>query len=309
MVASKQTQVITIMGPTASGKTGLAIELAKQLNGEVISVDSALIYKHMDIGTAKPDMQERSGIAHHLIDIIEPEQAYSVAEFRNDCLRLVEEIVARGKTPILAGGTMMYFNALVKGLSQLPQSQPIVREEIQAEITQHGLQSMHAQLAKIDPQSGQRIHSNDSQRITRALEVFRISGKTMTELQAETELVSGIKFKQFSIMPLKREELHKRIEARFDIMLNNGFQTEVEALKARASLNLDMPSMRCVGYRQMWQYLDGELSSDEMRERGIIATRQLAKRQITWLRAWEDLIELQTDAVDNIDIIIKNLGS
>jgi tRNA dimethylallyltransferase len=300
---------ISIMGPTASGKTGLSIELAKALDGEVISVDSALIYKHMDIGTAKPDEQEQAGIQHHLLDIIEPEQSYSVAEFRTDCVSLIKDIASRGKTAILAGGTMMYFNALIKGLSKLPESDPQVRRQVQDDIAQYGLETMHAKLCEIDPVSGARIHTNDSQRITRALEVYRISGQTMTSFQAENENISGIKFKQFSIMPTQREILHKRIETRFDLMLAQGFEQEVETLRQRGSLNLDMPSMRCVGYRQMWQYLDGELSSNEMRERGIIATRQLAKRQITWLRGWDDVTQLETNAVDNIDIIIKNLGS
>ncbi|GBL04625.1 tRNA (adenosine(37)-N6)-dimethylallyltransferase MiaA [Glaciecola sp. KUL10] len=307
--STEDISVVSIMGPTASGKTGLAIELANILDAEVISVDSALIYKHMNIGTAKPDKEEQEGVIHHLLDIIEPEQAYSVAEFRNDCVSLIHDISARGKLPILAGGTMMYFNALVRGLSKLPESDPDVRGKIQSEIKELGLEKLHAQLSEIDPFSGLRIHANDTQRITRALEVYRISGKTMTALQAENDTVSGIKFKQFSIMPTNREVLHKRIESRFDIMLNNGFEHEVEALRARGTLNLDMPSMRCVGYRQMWQYLDGQFDANEMRERGIIATRQLAKRQITWLRGWDEVTQLETNAVDNIDIIIKNLGS
>lgn len=307
--STEDISVVSIMGPTASGKTGLAIELANILDAEVISVDSALIYKHMNIGTAKPDKEEQAGVIHHLLDIIEPEQAYSVAEFRNDCVSLIHDISARGKLPILAGGTMMYFNALVRGLSKLPESDPDVRGKIQSEIEELGLEKLHAQLSEIDPFSGLRIHANDTQRITRALEVYRISGKTMTALQAENDTVSGIKFKQFSIMPTNREVLHKRIESRFDIMLNNGFEHEVEALRARGTLNLDMPSMRCVGYRQMWQYLDGQFDANEMRERGIIATRQLAKRQITWLRGWDEVTQLETNAVDNIDIIIKNLGS
>lgn len=307
--STEDISVVSIMGPTASGKTGLAIELANILDAEVISVDSALIYKHMNIGTAKPDKEEQAGVIHHLLDIIEPEQAYSVAEFRNDCVSLIHDISARGKLPILAGGTMMYFNALVRGLSKLPESDPDVRGKIQSEIEELGLEKLHAQLSEIDPFSGLRIHANDTQRITRALEVYRISGKTMTALQAENDTVSGIKFKQFSIMPTNREVLHKRIESRFDIMLNNGFEHEVEVLRARGTLNLDMPSMRCVGYRQMWQYLDGQFDANEMRERGIIATRQLAKRQITWLRGWDEVTQLETNAVDNIDIIIKNLGS
>lgn len=299
--------VTTIMGPTASGKTGLAIELAKRINGEVISVDSALVYTDMDIGTAKPDANEQAGIRHHLIDVIAPEQSYSVAEFRRDCVASINSIVERGKQPILAGGTMMYFNALINGLSSLPESQPEVRQQIQQEINEQGLEKLHHYLANIDPPSAIRIHSNDSQRITRAIEVFRISGKTMSEWQQQVCDPLPYDFRQFSIMPQDRADLHKRIEQRFDLMLSNGFENEVAKLMQRTTLTLDMPSMRSVGYRQMWQYLSGELKYQEMRERGIIATRQLAKRQLTWLRGWETLVELDTYNTNNIDIIIENL--
>ena len=213
---SDQPQVITIMGPTASGKTALAIDLAKQMNGEIVSVDSALIYRGMDIGTAKPDANERAGIKHWLIDIIEPHQTYSVAEFRRDALSCIEDILARGKVPILAGGTMMYFNGLIKGLSTLPNANETVRAEIQAFIDTHGLSAAHHKLSELDPESGQRIHENDPQRIMRALEVYEISGKTITELQGIKPKALPYRFIEFSLMPQDRKVLHERIEQRFD---------------------------------------------------------------------------------------------
>lgn len=308
-IANKLPNVVTIMGPTASGKTGLAIELAKHVNGEVISVDSALVYKSMDIGTAKPNLQEQDGIKHHLLDIIEPEEAYSVSKFRKDAIACMHDIVSRHKVPILAGGTMMYFNALINGLSALPESDPSMRKSVQQDIEQNGLVAMHQYLCSIDPVSGKRIHENDTQRITRAIEVFRLSGKTMTDWQQLKSPSPPFSFLQFSIMPDERADLHNRIALRFDQMLAQGFEQEVVKLRARGTLHLDMPAMRSVGYRQMWQHLDGQLNTHEMRERGIIATRQLAKRQVTWLRAWHELISLSTHATNNIDIIMEKLSS
>jgi tRNA dimethylallyltransferase len=298
-------QVITIMGPTASGKTALAIDLAKSINGEVISVDSALIYRHMDIGTAKPSVEEQDGIKHHLIDIVEPEQSYSVAEFCSDTIDCIDDILQRGKVPILAGGTMMYFNGLIKGLSSLPNADEKVRAQIQLFIDQHGLQAAHEKLKEIDPESGMRIHQNDPQRIMRALEVYTLTGKTMTALQAVKPEPLPYEFVQFSLMPEDRALLHQRVEQRFDLMLQNNFEQEVKELRKNTKLHVDLPAIRSVGYRQMWQYLDGEFDYPEMREKGIIATRQLAKRQITWLRGWEGAIPLETGNIKNIELILQ----
>lgn len=309
---ANQPQVITLMGPTASGKTALAIELAKQINGEVISVDSALIYRGMDIGTAKPDLTEQDGIKHWLIDIIEPNQTYSVAEFRRDAIACIEDIVARGKVPILAGGTMMYFNGLIKGLSSLPNADENVRTQIQAFIDTHGLSAAHRKLSELDPESGQRIHENDPQRIMRALEVYELSGKTITELQAIKPKALPYMFIEFSLMPQDRNVLHERIAQRFDLMLANNFEQEVAKLRNDTTLHIDLPAIRSVGYRQMWLYLAGEYGTgkvawETMREKGIIATRQLAKRQITWLRSWSDAIELETGNVDNINAVMRRI--
>ena len=292
--------VIAIMGPTASGKTGLALEIAKHVDSEVISVDSALVYRDMDIGTAKPSKTEQGGVVHHLIDIIDPSETYSVSQFVNDTNRLVEEIRARGKQPILAGGTMMYFNALINGISPLPKSDEALREEITRQGKDLGWSKLHDELCRVDPVSGERIHPNDPQRITRALEVYRSSGKTLTDWQQHKGKACSFDVVQFAIAPKDRAVLHERIAQRFDLMLQQGFEQEVLKLYERSDLHEDLPSIRSVGYRQMWQYLDGQLSFDEMRERGIIATRQLAKRQLTWLRGWENVTWLDTFANDNL---------
>lgn len=298
-------QVITIMGPTASGKTALAIELAKAIDGEIISVDSALIYRGMDIGTAKPSAEEQAGIKHWLIDIVEPEKAYSVAEFCRDAVECIEDIQRRGKVPILTGGTMMYFNGLIKGLSSLPVADEKTRAQIQLFIEEHGLQAAHEQLSDVDPESGLRIHENDPQRIMRALEVYALTGKTMTALQAIKPEPLPYEFMQFSLMPNDRALLHERIALRFDLMLQNNFEEEVKKLRQNTALHIDLPAIRSVGYRQMWQYLDGECQFSEMREKGIIATRQLAKRQITWLRGWEGAISLETGNPENVELILR----
>jgi tRNA dimethylallyltransferase len=300
-------QVITIMGPTASGKTALAIELAKSINGEVVSVDSALIYRGLDIGTAKPKVEERGDIKHWLIDIVDPENAYSVAEFCKDTIVCIEDILRRGKTPILAGGTMMYFNSLIRGLSSLPNADAKTRSQIQLFVEQHGLQAAHQKLSDIDPGSGARIHQNDPQRIMRALEVYALTGKTMTDLQGIRPDPLPYEFTQFSLMPNDRALLHERIAYRFDLMLQNNFEQEVRKLRKHKSLHINLPAIRSVGYRQMWQYLDGECNFDEMREMGIIATRQLAKRQITWLRGWEGAISLETGNTENIKLILQHI--
>lgn len=278
---------IFLMGPTASGKTDLAIALRKSLPVEVISVDSALIYKGMDIGTAKPTASELALAPHRLIDILDPAESYSVMNFRDDALREMAEITAQGKIPLLVGGTMLYYKALLDGLSPLPSADPAVRAEIERRAEQQGWNALHAELLAIDPVAGARINPNDSQRINRALEVFYISGKTMTELTAEQGEAIPYSITQFAIAPQDRAVLHQRIEQRFHKMIDLGFEQEVRRLFERGDLNADLPSIRCVGYRQMWEYLSGEISLDEAIFKGICATRQLAKRQITWLRGWE----------------------
>ncbi len=292
--------VIAIMGPTASGKTGLALDIAAKVDSEVISVDSALVYKGMDIGTAKPTQEEQAGVVHHLIDIIDPAQSYSVSQFVNDTNALIGDILARGKVPILAGGTMMYFNALINGISPLPKSDEKIRDEITQQAQRLGWSKLHDELRGVDPISGERIHPNDPQRITRALEVYRSTGKTLTHWQQQEGEKCPYNIAQFAIAPADRAVLHERIATRFDLMLEQGFENEVVKLYERSDLHEDLPSIRSVGYRQMWQYLDGQLSYAEMRERGIIATRQLAKRQLTWLRGWEQVTWLDTFANDNL---------
>ncbi|WP_296026234.1 tRNA (adenosine(37)-N6)-dimethylallyltransferase MiaA [uncultured Aggregatibacter sp.] len=282
---------IFLMGPTASGKTDLAIQLRQQLPVEVISVDSALIYRGMDIGTAKPSKAELALAPHRLIDICDPAESYSAANFRTDALREMQEISAQGKIPLLVGGTMLYYKALLEGLSPLPSADEKVRSEIEAKAALIGWGELHQELSKIDPISAQRINPNDSQRINRALEVFYLTGKTLTELTAQKGEALPYDILQFAIAPEQREVLHLRIEQRFHKMIELGFQQEVEKLYHRPDLNENLPSIRCVGYRQMWEYLRGDYDHDEMIFRGICATRQLAKRQITWLRGWTSPIQ------------------
>ena len=282
---------IFLMGPTASGKTDLAIQLRQQLPVEVISVDSALIYRGMDIGTAKPSKAELALAPHRLIDICDPAESYSAANFRTDALREMQEISAQGKIPLLVGGTMLYYKALLEGLSPLPSADEKVRSEIEAKAALIGWAGLHQELSKIDPISAQRINPNDSQRINRALEVFYLTGKTLTQLTAQKGEALPYDILQFAIAPEQREVLHLRIEQRFHKMIELGFQQEVEKLYRRPDLNENLPSIRCVGYRQMWEYLRGDYDHDEMVFRGICATRQLAKRQITWLRGWASSIQ------------------
>jgi tRNA dimethylallyltransferase len=288
-------QAIFLMGPTASGKTALAINLRKTLPVELISVDSALIYQGMDIGTAKPTAEELAQAPHRLLDILDPAQAYSAADFRRDALAEMAEITAAGRIPLLVGGTMLYFKALLEGLSPLPSASPEVRERIEKQAVEQGWDALHRELALVDPVAAARIHPNDPQRLSRALEVFLISGKTLTELTQTSGEALPYQVHQFAIAPASRELLHQRIEQRFHQMLASGFEAEVRALFARGDLHTDMPSIRCVGYRQMWSYLAGEIPHDEMVYRGICATRQLAKRQMTWLRGWEGVHWLDSD--------------
>lgn len=281
---------IFLMGPTAAGKTDLAVELVQKHNCEIISVDSALIYRGLDIGSAKPDAQTLAVAPHHLIDIRDPSEAYSVAEFCADALALMAEITARGNIPLLAGGTMMYYKALKDGLADLPQSDADIRAQLEADVLTDGVPALHARLAAVDAESAQRLHETDSQRVLRAMEVYLISGETLTSHWARQEAYElPYNVTSIGLWPPDRAVLHERIERRFKIMLEQEFEKEVEALRARGDLDLNMPSMRCVGYRQMWQYLDGEFDHDTMIHKGVVATRQLAKRQLTWLRSWPDL--------------------
>ena len=278
--------VICLYGPTAAGKTGLAIELVERGQCEIISVDSALIYRGMDIGTAKPTAAELARAPHRLIDIVDPSQSYSAAEFAKDAKQAIKEIQQAGKTPLLVGGTMLYFKALLEGFSDLPETDPELREQLQQRLQNEGSVALHAELKSIDPVSAARIHPNDPQRITRALQVYLQTGKTLTELTQTRVGALSQPIWQIAVAPTDRAILHERIALRFTQMLEAGLLEEVAALRARGDLHLDLPSMRCVGYRQVWQYLDGSISYAEMVEQGIAATRQLAKRQLTWLRKW-----------------------
>jgi len=281
---------VAIMGPTASGKTAAALAIARERPAEIISVDSALVYRGMDIGTAKPSAQELASVPHHLIDIIDPTEAYSVAQFRDDTLRLVAEISARGKLALLVGGTMMYFKGLTDGLDELPTADPALRAELEAEAARIGWPAMHDKLRALDPETAARLAPNDAQRINRALEIIELSGKPMSELlakRAKTEL--PFELLSFALEPSERSVLHARIATRFDQMLGqsdeSGIVAEVAGLRKRGDLHPGLPSMRCVGYRQAWDYLEGKIDRASLRETGIIATRQLAKRQLTWLRS------------------------
>jgi tRNA dimethylallyltransferase len=277
------------MGPTASGKTPLALALARVLPVEIVSVDSAQVYRGMDVGTAKPSSAERAAVPHHLIDIIDPTETYSAARFRSDALRLMSEISSRGKVPLLVGGTMLYFKALREGLSELPDADEGVRAEIDAEAAARGWPAMHAELASVDPQTAARLKCTDAQRIQRALEIHRLSGEPMSKLLGRKK-DSALPFRlvEIALVPSVRGELHGRIEARFDAMLDRGLVEELQGLRTRHALRPNLPSMRCVGYRQAWQHLEGEIDRNGLRERGIFATRQLAKRQLTWLRTAGD---------------------
>ncbi len=281
------------MGPTASGKTGVAVELAQTLPVEIISVDSALVYRDMNIGTAKPDAPTLAKAPHHLIDILDPTEAYSAAAFRHDALRLMYDIVARKKIPLLVGGTMLYFKALREGLSNLPQSDPAVRAALNAEIAQHGIRHLHQQLAQVDAKTATRLHPTDTQRIQRAMEIYRITGSPMSGLigpQQNTALPCRII--PIALIPGDRAQLHARIATRFKTMLELGLVDELHMLRKKYSLHARMPAMRCVGYRQAWQFMEGEINDVQLLETGTAATRQLAKRQLTWLRAMQDNIEL-----------------
>jgi len=299
MEMSALSPAIFLMGPTASGKTGVAVELVQRLPVELISVDSALVFRDMDIGTAKPDAATLARAPHHLIDIINPTEAYSAAAFRHDALRLMAGITARGKIPLLVGGTMLYFKALREGLSPLPQADAALRAELDAEIAQHGIEHLHAKLAEVDAETAARLHSTDTQRIQRAMEIYRLSGQPMSVLikhQEQDKLPYRIL--SIALTPSDRAVLHQRIATRFADMLKQGLVDELRGLREKYALHRDMTSMRCVGYRQAWEYMGGEITKAELLEKGIAATRQLAKRQLTWLRSTPDIIELDCLARD-----------
>ncbi len=295
--------VICLAGPTAAGKSASTLALAERWPLEIVNVDSATIYRGMDIGTAKPSPAEQAQVPQHLLDIRDPAQSYSAAEFRADALRLIAEIRARGRIPLLAGGTMMYYKALRDGLDDLPQADPALRAELEARAARDGWPALHAELARLDPVTAARLAPNDSQRIQRALEICQLSGQPMSALLGRQRAAAGDddnRYLTISLEPSERAALHARIEQRFDAMLANGLLEEVRGLHARADLHPGLPSVRCVGYRQMWAHLDGEISLEEAREQGIAATRQLAKRQITWLRAQPERVIVDCLAADAV---------
>jgi tRNA dimethylallyltransferase len=291
-------KIICIMGPTASGKTALAMQLVQQdPRFEIVSVDSAMVYRGLDIGAAKPTREELEAAPHHLIDLREIDQPYSAADFVVDANRVIKEILARGNRPLLVGGTMLYFKALQQGMAELPAADEALRKQIADESEQLGWEAMHSKLAEVDPQSAAKIHPNDPQRLSRALEVYRLTGKPLSE-HFGNEQASEFEFHNIGLLPEDRSWLHQRIALRFEQMLQQGFVEEVKSLMALSGFDADLPAFRSVGYRQVIQFLQGELSEAEMLERGIIATRQLAKRQITWLRAWPQLDVIPCDRSD-----------
>jgi len=300
---------IFLMGPTASGKTALSVQLAQALNGEIISVDSALVFKEMSIGTAKPTREERQGIPHHLIDIIDPSEAFSTGQFRTKAVSLMEDITQRGKTPILVGGTMLYFNTLFKGLAVLPEANPALRAQLDLELEQWGKESLHLRLALVDPIAAARIHPNDPQRVQRALEVYELSGKPLSDFFDGSQ-ARDLPYHQIKLIvaPHDRKVLHDIIAKRFHTMLEQGFIAEVEQLYQRGDLSEKMPSIRAVGYRQAWSYLQGEDDLAGMTEKAIIATRQLAKRQFTWLRKETDALTFETGQRNLIDQVLNSIA-
>jgi tRNA dimethylallyltransferase len=286
---SKPPVAFALLGPTASGKSALALALAAEFAAEIVSVDSAQVYRGMDIGTAKPSAAERARVPHHLIDIAEPTERYSAGRFRADALAAVQAILARGRIPLLVGGTMLYYRALASGLDELPAADPAIRAGIEAEARRRGWPALHAELARADPQAAARIAPRDAQRIQRALEVLRASGRPISRLRTGAAPPLPFALRGFALIPADRAELHRRIAARFDAMLGAGLVEELRELRRRYDLDPSLPSMRAVGYRQAWRYLEGEITAAELREQAIAATRQLARRQLTWLRAMKDL--------------------
>lgn len=300
------TTAVCLMGPTASGKTDIAVRLCKRFPFEIISVDSALVYRGMDIGTAKPDAATLARVPHRLVNIREPEEAYSAGDFVREARIAIAEITASGKLPLLVGGTMMYFRALTRGMADLPAASAALRAEIEQEAAENGWPSLHQALATVDPDAASRIEPNDSQRIQRALEVYRLSGKPISEWQADGANDAGrdgIRFLKIGLDPADRRRLHGRIQERLNLMLNNGFVEEVKVLSTRPALTPDAPSMRSVGYRQFWEHVTGDLSYEEASYRALVATRQLAKRQLTWLRSESDLFRVDPLEADPLNAI------
>ena len=313
MMSMNKPMAVAIMGPTASGKTAAALAIARTRPVEIISVDSALVYRGMDIGTAKPTAEELAAVPHHLIDIIDPLDAYSVMQFREDAIRLVGEISARGALPLLVGGTMMYFKGLTDSLDELPTADQALRAQLDAEAARIGWPGMHARLRTLDPVTAERLKPNDAQRINRALEIIALTGKPMSELLGKREKPElPFELISFALEPSDRAVLHQRIAQRFDAMLgerdDEGLVAEVARLRARGDLTPALPSIRCVGYRQTWDYLDGKIDRAELRELGIIATRQLAKRQITWLRAMPERIVIDCLGTDPTGELMERLA-
>ena len=303
---------VAIMGPTASGKTAAALAIARERPVEIISVDSALVYRGMDVGTAKPTRAEQAAAPHHLIDILDPSASYSAMQFRRDALRLIEDITARGSLPLLVGGTMLYFKALQDGLDELPQADPEIRARLDAEAAQFGVPVLHARLVLLDPATAERLKPNDSQRIQRALEIIELTGQPMSSLLSnKTAPELPFTLLPLALEPSDRSVLHERIARRFDAMLadqEHGLIAEVTALRARGDLHPGLPSMRCVGYRQAWEYLDGACDRETLREKGIAATRQLAKRQLTWLRSMPQRVVIDCLASDAAAQVSRKIG-
>ncbi|ALD91470.1 tRNA delta(2)-isopentenylpyrophosphate transferase [Cupriavidus gilardii CR3] len=317
MAAASPAPIVCLLGPTASGKTAAALALAARAPIEIISMDSALVYREMDVGTAKPSAAELAAVPHHLIDIIDPADSYSAAQFVADTNALVESIRARDREPLIVGGTMLYYKALTQGLNDLPQADPQVRAELDRLAEERGWPALHAMLAQVDPVTAARLAPNDSQRIQRALEIHRLTGQPMSALLAREadartfDGQAGSRFRAIALEPSDRAVLHARIEARFDAMLGGGLLDEVERLRSRGDLHPGLPSIRCVGYRQVWEYLDGHCDFATMRERGIAATRQLCKRQLTWLRSTPERLVVDCLAPDYVDQVARlaRLGS
>ena len=297
---------IVITGPTASGKTDLALQLATQLDVEIISADSAQVYRGMDIGTAKPDPATLASTPHHLIDIRDPEDPYSAANFRNDTLRLVTEIRNRNRVPLIVGGTMLYLKALQDGLTDLPEADQVVRDEILIQAEQDGWDTVHNELRTVDPVSAARIKPGDKQRLQRALEVFRLTGRSLTDLQKQTQEPCPFPLLFLAVVPEDRKVLHARIEKRFMLMLDSGFVEEVARLRSNSALHAELPAIKAVGYRQIWSHLAGEIDRQNMIDSGVAATRQLAKRQYTWLRSWSGV---QTLATSDVNAALKIISS
>ena len=306
-MANTQPPAIFLLGPTASGKSDLAMKLTSHLPVELVSVDSALVYRDMNIGTAKPDAEILRQYPHHLVDIRNPDEVYSAADFRSEVLTLMSAISERGNIPLLVGGTMLYFKVLIEGIASMPAADSAIREKIVREAETGGWQKVHQRLAEVDPESAARIHPNDPQRLQRALEIWELTGESMTQLHKKQQDLVSLPFSvcQLAIIPSDRADLHRIIAARFEQMIKDGFIEEVEHLREKYDLNAELPSIKSVGYRQVWQYLEGEVDRKVMQERAIIATRQLAKRQFTWLRGWSNLREIPFPEVNEALKIIQ----